>query len=72
MGWLLLWEIAPNDVSCSSAISMLWLLRWPWKRALICFLDKKPSVDALMASRIRSAVWSPVAVPNKREALAAQ
>jgi hypothetical protein len=41
------------------------------KRALICFLDKPPS-DALMASRIRSAVWSPVDVPKKREALAEQ
>jgi hypothetical protein len=48
------------------------VLRWPWKRALICFLDKKPSVDALMASRIRSAVWSPVDVPKKREALEEQ
>ena len=46
------------------------LLRRPWKRAVICFLDKQPSVDALMASRIRSVVWSPVAVPKKREALA--
>ena len=48
------------------------LLTRPWKRAPICFLDKKPSVDALTVSRIRSVVWSPVAVPKKREALAAQ
>ena len=47
------------------------LLRWPWKRALICCLDKLP-LDVLMASRIRLAVWSPVDVPKKREALAEQ
>jgi len=38
------------------------LLRRPWKRAPICFLDKNPSVDALTASRMRSVVWSPVSV----------
>ena len=42
------------------------LLRRPWKRAVICFLDKKPSVDALMASRMRSVVWSPVDCAEER------
>ena len=40
VGWLL-WSIAPNDMSCSSAASMRLLLRWPWKRALICVLDNR-------------------------------
>jgi hypothetical protein len=70
VGWLI-WSIAPNDMSYWSAASMRLLLTWPWKRALIWVLDN-PLVDALMASRIRSAVWSPVDVPKKREALAEQ
>jgi hypothetical protein len=35
-------------------------------------LDKKPPGGALMASARRSAVWSPVDVPKRREALAEQ
>jgi hypothetical protein len=65
------WLTAPRDIRCSRAASIRSLLRWPWKRALICFLHN-PSGEALRASRIRSAVRSPVQVPKRREALAEQ